>query len=607
MPAEGLTHHDTGAKYLQVRNLRFSQSGLDWSINYPARSLDPQLEFAPFNPKQYVAEQGRIHLQWPIFLGLLTRIPWKVMGFWGLYLVPFLTGLGTLWATYLLALRIGMPRQVAWLVVPLLGLATPISMYSLLFFEHTLASLLVTLSLLAALAGLPSRGSHKGEGQNEFERCHSSLRSESLSLLSTRFTAFSGALLAIAVYFRSELYVLAAVMGGTYLFLAWKRQMKRVAIAWLVAFVLALIPLWAFYAISEGTILPLHALWYFTSSEGSKASGATLGGLPPLRYIASAGWRVVPDFLFGPQNSPLSPVLPLWASAAGLAGVGLCGVAGLLRFRRFQTGRMTWRLGLLLTGLSLIVVATVPTLFSDQPYYNLHGFLLASPFITLALWPTGKTQGATLAPETWLRIVILLYVGLHVLIISAFSGLGTISRHEWGQRYLLPAYPALAVLSLFAAWRLWSACKDIVRERRLALACIAVWAALASAGVGFNFRGYVALREERTQVVAWMQLARTLPSGEPLVTDVWWLPLNLAADFYTRPIMLAEGDTRMADWAEKMKQRGVTGFGLMSDNPGVFTSRWHDMAKGVNAEGAPQQVSGMWLQYYKIGKPPNTP
>src|SRR3954463_14477806 len=85
MPPQALTHHDEGAKYLQVRNLRLTPQGLDWSINYPARRLDPTLQFVPFNPKQhYVDSQGRIYLQWPIFLGLLTRIFWKLFGFAGL-------------------------------------------------------------------------------------------------------------------------------------------------------------------------------------------------------------------------------------------------------------------------------------------------------------------------------------------------------------------------------------------------------------------------------------------------------------------------------------------------------------------------------------------
>ena len=35
---------------------------------------------------------------------------------------------------------------------------------------------------------------------------------------------------------------------------------------------LALVPLWAFYAISEGTLLPLHATWYFAGSEGARSA-----------------------------------------------------------------------------------------------------------------------------------------------------------------------------------------------------------------------------------------------------------------------------------------------------------------------------------------------
>src|SRR6478672_6427845 len=99
LPPDAFTFHDEGAKYLQVRNLRITPSGLDWSINYPARRFDPNLEFVPFNPKQhYVDSQGRIYLQWPIFLGLLTRVFWKVLGFAGLYVVPFAAGLASLLA-----------------------------------------------------------------------------------------------------------------------------------------------------------------------------------------------------------------------------------------------------------------------------------------------------------------------------------------------------------------------------------------------------------------------------------------------------------------------------------------------------------------------------
>ncbi len=610
MPPEGLTHHDTGAKYLQVRNLRLSPSGLDWSINYEARNLDPRREFVPFHPKQHVVdERGRIHLQWPIFLGLLTRIPWKVTGFWGLYLVPFLAGLGTLWASYLLALRVGVPRHLAWLTIPMLGLATPVAIYSLLFFEHTLAAMLVTFSMLASVGGIPRKNGTVSGTKDEIQTCHSERSKESLSIAPPlRMAAASGVVLAVAIYFRSELYVLAAVMGGAYLFLAWKRGMMRAALVWIAAFVLGLVPLWAFYAVTEGTLLPLHALWYFAGSGDPQGNGPSLGGIPPLRYIASAGWRFVPDFLFGPQNAALSPVLPLWAILLGLSGLGLCVIAALLRLARSQAHLMAWRLGLLLAGLSLILISTAPALLSTQPYYNLHGYLLASPFVALAIWPSASpARNVRLAPEVWLGAITLLYVGLHVLIISSFSGLGPISRHEWGQRYLLPAYPLLAVLALLTAWRIWTSTRNTLREKRLAVACIAVSAMLGLVGLGFSVRGYAALHEERTQVVAWMELARSLPPDEALVTDVWWLPLNLAADFYTRPIMLAQGDARLTEWAARMRQQGAGSFGFMSNNPAIFTSGWRGSIAGLTADGAPRQARGMWLQRYTMSNTTGSP
>jgi hypothetical protein len=602
-PPEGLTHHDTGAKYLQVRNLRLTTSGLDWSINYPARSLDPTLQFVPFNPKQYEADsQGRIYLQWPIFLGLLTRIPWKIMGFWGLYLVPLLAGLGTLWAAYLLALAVGMPRRIAWLTIPLLGLATPISIYSLLFFEHTLAALLVTLSLLAAVL------SARGRSQPDDPRTAPAEGEEAVQPTSpnARLLAVSAALLAFAVYFRSELYILAFVMVLLYALDALRRHRWRPLLVWLGAFLLALVPLWAFYAINEGNILPLHATWYFAGSDASAAN--TPGGieLPRLRYITEAGLGIIPDFLLGPsdaQKAPLSPNFPPWAVIPALLGIALCALPALVGLAR-RPIPPHWQLYTLTTGLALILLPTAATLFSPQPYYNLHGFLLASPFIALALLPLGpksKVQSPKSAFENTqyairnTQSIIWLHVVLHALIISALSGLGPISRHEWGQRYLLPAYPALTVLALFAGWRIW--CEHSARLRKPAITALALGGLLVAVGVGFSVRGYLMLSDERSQVVAWQALARTLPAREPLLTDSWWLPLNLAADFYTRPVMLAEGDERIAQWAAQMRTARVTTFGLMSPNPAIFDGAWTGRANTAPV-GPPREVRGMWLQRY---------
>jgi hypothetical protein len=604
MPPEGLTHHDTGAKYLQVRNLRITPNGLDWSINYPARRLDPQLEFVPFSPKQhYVDEHGRIYLQWPIFLGLLTRIPWKLIGFWGLYVVPVLAGVGTAWAAYLLALTVGVPARVAWLAIPLAGLATPVSIYSLLFFEHTLAAMLVTLSLLAFAVALRLGAPTDRSAAHGATHTHAeTLEHQNALARPNTALVLSGTLLATAIYFRSELYVLSVVMAGLLVLLAARQTMWRArAVIWAGAFLLALVPLWVFYGATEGTLLPLHATWYFTSDAGDGGSGS--GGriaLPPVRYIATAGLRVVPDFLLGPEGFPLSPNYPAWVEAAGVVGGCLCVLTVLLGLLRAPTGRRL-AIASMAAGLSLIALAVAPILLSAQTYYNIHGFLLAGPFVALALWPPRNSVKREADPGSLLYVITLLYIGLHTLVISVLSGLGPFSRHEWGQRYLLPAYPALVVLALLAAWRIWSE-HSRRRLRPLALACLVVCALLAVMGVGFSIRGYAMLSTERQQVVAWQGLARSLPDREPLVTDVWWLPLNLAADFYTRPIMLAEGHARLAQWVGEMRGRGVTAFGFMTNDPSRFESAWRQVA-GLRPEGPPRHISGMWLQRYRLNSP----
>jgi hypothetical protein len=593
LPPDAFTHHDEGAKYLQVRNLRITPAGLDWSINYPARKYDPQLRFVPFHPKQHYTDgAGRIYLQWPIFLGLLTRIPWKLMQFRGLYVVPLIAGLATLWVSYLLALRVGISRRLAWLAIPLVGLATGIAQYSLLYFEHTLAALLVALSVLFALRAVGAKRQTPGDGGQ-----HASFIAHYRSSLA------SGALLALAVYFRSELYVLALVMALALGWVGW-RSSPGLPVAWVAAFGLMLVPLWAFYAVNEGTLLPTHALWYFAGGEPSNPGGVPRPGLPPLRYIATAGWGVIPAFLFGPRTAPFVPQPPAWVEVTGLVGTALCVLAAAGRLVS-RISLLTWRLALLALGLALLLASSATVVLSAQPYYNLHGFLLAAPFVLLALWPNGAqtTQEAQGQPEiqnplVFLRSVTLAYIVLHALVISALSGLGPISLHEWGQRYLLPAYPLLSVLALVAALQILGNFR-VSRRKLLPVACLGLALALALVGIGFTVRGYSVLWGERSQVVEWQALVRTLPPGEPLVTDVWWLPLNLAADFYTRPMMLAEGEERLVQWSDQMRTRGVTDFGFATTDPAIYKTL-EARLPNLQAVGLPRQAGSVWLQSYSL-------
>lgn len=609
MPPEGLTHHDTGAKYLQVRNLRLTPTGLDYSINYPARTLDPDLDFVPFREKQFFIDRtdpdyGLIYLQWPIFLGLLTRLPWKILGFWGLYVVPILAGIGTCWATYRLALTLDAPRRIAWVVAPLVGLATPLSIYSLLFFEHTLAAMLVALSLIFAIKAIPkaAEGDTRQESQPLLRRIMSTVK---------RPIVVSGIFLSVAVYFRSELYVLAAVTGFVYFLLALRwREWRGRLVAWVIAFLVALLPLWAFYAITEGTLLPLHATWYFagSSSVGEAAPGPTGGfELPALRYIVNAGWGIIPDFLFGPQTFPSSPIYPLWVGVVGVGGIALCAIASLGRglTRKWNAIGSNWQPWVFVIGLVGVCVASLTIALLPDPYHNLHGFVLASPFIALALWPPDIIIGKDgITKHGLIYTITLAHIALHALIISALSGLGPISRHEWGQRYLLSAYPALVVLALLTVSRFRLADFSLRMNSRVLRGALATLIGLLVAiGLLFTARGYVVLYSEKTQVKSWQDLAASLPANEPIVTDQWWLPLNLSPVFYTRPIMLASGYDRLAKWAAQMQRHNLQSFAFMSDKPAIFASTWRAGFPTLQPVGDPVELRGIYLQQFRFDAP----
>ena len=309
--------------------------------------------------------------------------------------------------------------------------------------------------------------------------------------------------------------------------------------------------------------------------------------------------------MLGPQDFLLSPVYPFWVGAAGVVGIVLCALSALLRLakRRTRLGRSAaGRLCHWACGCGYI--DRIYILLMPQPYHNLHGFLLASPFVALALWP----PNIIFTRDGWTRqgllyTVTLLHVVLHALIISALSGLGPISRSEWGQRYLFTAYPGLVVLALVAAWNIWTEYRSVARLRGVASACVALGAVLALVGLFFSVRGYGVLYDERTQVKSWLTLSESLPDREPLVTDEWWLPLNLAADFYTRPIMLAEGNDKLVHWASDMRTEGVTQFGFMTDKPDIFTGPWSSQVRGLSRDGPPVEMNGMWMQKYTLATP----
>ncbi|HUS17739.1 MAG TPA: hypothetical protein VM536_22315 [Chloroflexia bacterium] len=527
-------HSDEGAKFLQVLNLRLGPNGLQSSVSWPGDTRDPALRFVPFHPKQYHLDAaGGIVLQWPVFLALLTWPFYALFGLAGLGVLPLAGALGACWGSYRLARVAGAAPGWAWIAIPLTGLATPLGFYSWVFFEHTLAAALVAAAVERTISGLTTRRPAR--------------------------LVVAGLALGVAIYLRSELYALVPVLAAGILAWAWwthagTQRMARAAVSGLAGLLIALVPLWAFYTQSEGGPLPQHATWYFDGGDGTGTGAAASPRLPEVRYLAQSGLNLVPDFLAGP-SAPDAPAIPPWVSGALVLGtLAVLAVGRLPRGRELVFGG----------GLALVGAGSLAVLIDPAPYGSLHGFVLAAPMVALAAWPR---RGPGAPGLHVLQVITALYIVLHVLVISTLSGLGPISRYEWGQRYLLPAYPLLialvvATLSPFLQQPAGPGRRPALRTRLPLLAA----GLLALIGAGFLARGWTVLRQEKTQVLAWQQTVAGAPD-QALLTDRWWVPLLLAPQFYNHTWYLAPDEASARAWAGQVATAPLLGFSTVTFTP----------------------------------------
>jgi hypothetical protein len=397
----------------------------------------------------------------------------------------------------------------------------------------------------------------------------------------------AGLALAAAIWLRSELYILALVvllalalravaLGG------WRRLG-----AWLGGLLGGLIPLWLFYSLTWGSLLPAHAAPYFSS--GLEA-----------RFIAAGGLRTfLGSFLLGVRDDltalpDLGPHIATPLRYALLIGLGLFLLGALLR--------SGWpREILLLGGFAALLATSTAVLLDSNGYSALHGFLLPAPALVVATllrapaFHAGSKSPPLHVGEGWdedqgvrrprwrflrpalehplalFATITVLYVAAHTLIISIVSGLGPDSRFEWGQRYLLPAYPLVAVLVVAALPRLWLGLHDDGRLRiggSLLRDLITLMLLLALiVGIGLEIRGVMAIGAARQDSAAWTQRVRSITSGTPnapIVSDVWWLPLRVAGGYGNRRLYLVNDAQQLAAFVQQMKANGQSDFWLLT-------------------------------------------
>lgn len=272
LPAGVYWTPDVGLKRIQAANVRWD-AGLDLSLDYPGRALDPALRFLPFRENFYYLHQGRVRFSQPPVIAVLSRPLLAWFGPRGEPVMALIAGLVCAWLTARLARSVG--AEPAWPAALLAGLATPLMVYSPFLWEHTLGAALALGAVVIAF-GTRVRWPH---------------------------AALAGLLLGLAGAVRKELLLLAPV-----LLMVMGRRGRRLGAACAGAFGLPLLAWWAYAFAASGHPVPPE----FRIS--------TTPGLTSLSYFWHAGLGLPADFVFDPRYGGLGDALLLAVVAYALVG-----------------------------------------------------------------------------------------------------------------------------------------------------------------------------------------------------------------------------------------------------------------------------------------------
>jgi hypothetical protein len=326
----------------------------------------------------------------------------------------------------------------------------------------------------------------------------------------------AGLLLAASTVFREEGYVVLFAVAIA--MIPRGRALGTLA----AGFALVIVPHWIVQQAVYGEWLGLHA-------------AAHAGGDPVLPHVGKNIWY----FLFQFHATPVvAAILAIPAIALLLIGATSGGSRG---------GRAV----VLLFGAAAVAAGVALILVHDDPIANTaatQGLLLAFPAVLVfaAAWlPLARRSDAT---GLLARIAVAYVVMMPLALRANWTGI------IWGPRYFLPIVPVVALLLPAAARELGASLDGA--PRWLLRAALVV---LGIASVALQLWGVVLLDRK---LHASDDLRRLVVSLDErvIVTDVFWLPEELAAIFYEKQIMTPVSPQEVAPLIDALRRAGVERF-----------------------------------------------
>lgn len=491
MPQEAFFSSDEGLKFIQVQS--FARKGYrDLTLDYPGRELDPNLDYVPINNPPLLIRDGKLFAVYPIFFPMLVTPLYRIFKEAGLYLVPLLSGLLTLVVTHRLARLCG--ASGPWSIV-LLGLGTPILFYSVLFWDHILGTLLSSLAILLIVANLE--------------------QPRHIPLL------LAGMALGLAIWVRSELYVLALVIPGTYLLLGRRRFPHTGSLC--LGVLAGLLPLWLFQLVIYGDFLGPHVTHFDSLIEEVPVTTDRMVII--YHTLAEGSGNLVLTFLF------------IMAFVA---------LALLLWLPRLRTNHL-----LVSIVSASLVFASAANIFQASRGRPMGGLITSTPLLALGF--------AVLCDPPWRkRNLFLLVLSLgSIAVVSVMTPVDP--GLQWGPRFLLPIFPPLTVLVLNNL----TALSKATRRLRPRLLVMGPYISVVAASVLLQASGLRTMYIIKTRDVRLIENTQDIDT-QYIVTDEYGYAQYVAPLYFERQLFYARSQEAYQTLTETFLANDVTTFAFVT-------------------------------------------
>jgi hypothetical protein len=379
LPQDAFFSSDEGLKFIQLQNCS-RQGFAGFSVEYPGRGLDPDLSFVPINNPPALIRGGEVYAVYPIVFPTLATPLYRILGYAGLYVIPLVSGLLTLVITCWLARLTGGSGVSSTIV---LSLCSPLVFYSLVFWDHTLGTMLSTLAIVLVVKNLDN-------GRKPW-------------------LIAAGILLGLAIWVRSEMYVMGLVMPVALFFFSSKRFVHTLSLC--LGMLVALVPLWIFQFLVYGDFIGPHVGHFTWLAEE----------LPMTTDRVAIFYHTV---LEG-NSSPALSFLYIMAFAASAI--------------LFRSSRLRRRNVLIVVNFGILAIVTIPNILEASAGRPLGGLITTAPFLVFGF--TTLLNSSVGQGNRMLLAIGLGYTALVCVLTPTDPGL------QWGPRFLLPIFPPLAVVA----------------------------------------------------------------------------------------------------------------------------------------------------------------